>query len=167
MEILKPFQLFEPEFCRQLIQDCELSPGRVMGPDPQRQIRNNSVNWYELTQTVKDQLWNLALDLSSQYPWTWFQEPVQISRYSPGEYYDWHRDTYDLTGRASTRSLTLTCSLKPAKGALLDIEDQTFELAQGQAIFFPSNCLHRARAPLEGDRWAFTVWYMRPTRADC
>lgn len=161
--LVKPFQLFDPLECQQLIDSCsELLPGRVMGPDPQRQTRNNSVFWYQLQPELKDRLWQLAERFRPGYPWTWFQEPAQISRYGPGEYYDWHRDSTGLETRSSVRCLTLTCTLRPAPGAVFCCEDQEFDLGTGQAVFFPSNSLHCAQAPLSGERWAFTVWYMQP-----
>lgn len=161
--LLKPFQLFEPQVCQQIIdsvQDPNL--GRVMGLDPNREIRNNSVFWLDLVPEQKNYLWQLAERFRPQYPWTWFQEPIQISRYCQGEYYDWHRDRLDQTARSSTRSLTLTCTLRPAPGALFCVADQEFDLGTGQAVFFDSDNLHRAQAPLSGERWAFTVWYMQP-----
>ncbi len=167
MEILKPFPLFTEQQAREFTLIDQLVPGRVMGPDPLRQTRNNNIYWLTLDQMLKDRLWNLALDLQDQYAWTWFQEPVQVSRYGPGQYYDWHRDTYGTEARASTRVLTLTCSLVTAPGSGVDVEDQSFDLEPGWAVFFPSHSLHRARAPLTGLRWALTVWYMQPTRASC
>lgn len=163
--LARPFQLFEPQECQQLIDSVgQLSPGRVMGPDPKRTSRNNQVFWYTLPEEQKNRLWLLAERFRPKYPWTWFQEPAQISRYGPGEYYDWHRDTYGLEGRSSIRCLTLTCTLRPAPGAVFSVDDQEFDLATGQAVFFPSDWLHRAAAPLSGERWAFTVWYMQPNR---
>jgi hypothetical protein len=162
----KPFQLFEPRECQQLIEQArELMPGRVMGADPLRTSRNNNVFWQELDENLKQRLWMLAERFRPRYPWTWFQEPVQISRYAPGEYYDWHSDTYGTEGRSSVRCLTLTCTLRPAPGAVFAFEDQEFDLATGQAVFFDSHRLHRAAAPISGERWALTVWYMQPNPA--
>lgn len=161
MKLLEPFELFSQQECARLIDAVStVIPAGVWGAGRKESVRNNSVYWYELPKDLKDRLWQAGQHFSEQYPWTWFQEPVQISSYGPGEFYNWHDDV--IGGRSSRRCLTLTCTLMPAPGAVFETENQVFDLAAGQAVFFPSTLVHRARAPLEGTRWAFTVWYMQP-----
>lgn len=161
MEIYKPFQLFSVQESRDIIQSVKgLDQALVWGGGRKVSVRNNSVYWMQLDQQLKARLWDLALPLRSEYPWTWFQEPIQISCYGPGEFYDWHDDV--ITGRTSRRCLTLTCSLSSAPGAKFETRDSSWVLDPGWGLFFPSNVSHRATAPSEGTRWAFTVWYMQP-----
>jgi hypothetical protein len=165
IQLLEPFQLFTAQEADDIIRRAsgnELHLGRVMGYDPERISRNNSVYWLELTQEESDRIWELARPWHEEYQLTWFQKPVQVSCYSIGEYYGWHTDTYDHTGRKSIRSLTLTCTLQTAPGALFETESREYDLQAGQAVFMPSNMKHRACPPVEGERWSFTVWYMRP-----
>jgi predicted 2-oxoglutarate/Fe(II)-dependent dioxygenase YbiX len=165
ISLLQPFTLFTPEQCQSIIQRAqglEQHQGRVMGWDPQRESRNNSIYWLDITEEESNQFWELARPWHEEYQLTWFQKPVQISCYQAGEYYDWHRDTYDNEGRKSVRSLTLTCTLQTAPGAVFETEAGEFDLAQGEAVFMPSNQRHRARPPVDGERWSFTVWYMKP-----
>jgi len=90
----------------------------------------------------------------------WFEEPVQISRYSAGEFYDWHIDQYKMK-RSSQRSVTLTCTLNQANDAIFETERQQYNLDKGEAVLFDSALRHRAVAPSNGERWSFTVWYMK------
>mgnify|MGYP000589357088 CR=1 FL=1 len=166
IQFLEPFPLFCPQECQELIRAADqLQPGRTQNPDPDQRVRTNSIFWLALQPELKDRLWRLALSFRDRYPWTWFQEPVQISRYRPGEYYHWHRDSYGNESRSSTRAITLTCTLQPAPGAVFSVEDRDFDLAAGEAVIFDSHQLHCAQAPAAGERWAFTVWYMQPNPA--
>jgi len=163
--LLQPFTLFTPEQCQSIInraQGLEQQPGRVMGRDPERQSRNNSVYWLDIDQEESDRLWELVRPWHEEYQLTWFQKPVQISCYSAGEYYSWHRDNYGTEGRSSVRSLTLTCTLQTAAGAVFETELGEFDLAVGEAVLMPATMRHRACPPVEGERWSFTVWYMKP-----
>lgn len=163
MELLKPFDLFDLDQCQQIIHSATvLRPGRVAGSDPQGLIRNNHIYWLDLSADLKNKLWSVAQPLMPQYKWTWFEEPVQISRYSVGQYYDWHTDVY-RTKRSSQRVLTLTCTLMAADQAIFQTDSAVIDLAAGQAVFFPSNMRHRATAPNQGQRWSLTVWYMAPS----
>lgn len=160
MELLKPFQLFDQSQCNHIMESVsDFSQGRTAGPDPHRSVRNNHVSWLKLDPIMKDLLWETARPLAAEWLWHWFEEPVQISRYSPGQHYDWHSDVYNHN-RSSQRVLTLTCTLQVAEAAQFETESGNFDLAQGQAVFFPSVLRHRATAPTSGQRWALTVWYM-------
>lgn len=168
IQLLEPFELFTPEQCHDIISRAsgqEQLPGRVMGYDPNRTSRNNSVYWLSITEEESDRLWELVRPWHNEYHLTWFQKPVQISCYSQGEYYGWHTDTYDHTGRKSVRSLTLTCTLQTAPAAVFETEDRQYDLPAGWAVLMPSDRKHRATPPVEGERWSFTVWYMRPNSA--
>jgi len=95
----------------------------------------------------------------------WLQHPYQVSRYSTGEFYDWHIDLIESNVRKSVRSLTLTCTLETAPGATLSFDTGEVDLKKGEAILFDSTTRHRANAPSTGTRWSFTIWGMQPNPA--
>jgi len=159
IQLLMPFQLFTEDQCKNLIQRAlatKLTVGKTYNRNPQ--VRTNWVTWIELDESEYDLLWELV------QPWwhelDWFQKPVQISCYKPEEYYDWHEDFLE-SPRSSYRQLTLTCTLQTAPGAIFETREHKFDLQPGYAVIFPAKLDHRACAPTVGERWSFTVWYMK------
>ena len=156
----EPFQLFTPERSEELIARAmsqEIVSGKTYSN--QQHIRTNDIVWFSLDDSEYNEMWDLVKDYWDQVHW--YEHPVQISRYTPGQYYDWHSDDKPNRRRTSTRHLTLTCTLRPAPGAVFETESDTYDLQAGQAILFPSSLKHRAHAPTQGERWSFTIWYMR------
>ncbi len=165
IQLERPFKLFTDSECCQLIeraQQLELKQGQVMSRDPLRQRRNNHTYWLALEEREYDYLWELVRPWHSQLGLTWMQKPIQISKYHTGEFYDWHPDSYSQDQRKSVRALTLTCTLQRAAGAFFETRNGSYDLEPGEAIVFPAELEHRACAPTAGERWAFTVWFMRP-----
>jgi predicted 2-oxoglutarate/Fe(II)-dependent dioxygenase YbiX len=165
IQLEQPFKLFTEAQCSSLIlraQQLELKQGQVMSNDPMRQRRNNHAYWLALEDNEYDQLWELVRPWHQELNLTWMQKPIQISRYHTGEFYDWHPDSYSHDHRKSVRALTLTCTLQTAPGAVFETRNGSYDLEQGHAILFPAELEHRACAPTVGERWALTVWYMRP-----
>lgn len=162
VNLLEPFSLFSPKQAQDLISQvsaADLVPGLIHSRGVVDHVRNNRVFWLSLDSDLKDYLWNVALAHRSCIPWTWFQEPVQISCYGPGQHYDWHTDVL-IRGR-SRRCLTLTSTLN-ATDTVFETRHRSYTLGPGEAVFFPSDLEHRACAPSQGYRWALTVWYMQP-----
>jgi hypothetical protein len=154
-----PFQLFDNIECEYYISEAEkkgLAPGIIYSPDDG--VRTNTVAWIPLQPEHYSRIWNLGNALNCK----WFEHPVQISCYSPGEFYSWHDDLKPGKDRTSCRDKTLTCTLKSAPGAVFETSNQTYNLQDGYAVIFDSATLHRATAPISGNRWALTVWFMRP-----
>lgn len=162
VRLYEPFTLWSVQECEDLISRSldNLSQGKVYHQNTFNSVRTNFVSWVNLTQQEFDHCWEIVQPYHSII--TWFEHPVQISKYSEGEFYDWHRDEKPGNKRKSIRHLTLTCTLQPAEGATFELRNRTYNLETGQAVIFPSKLDHRANAPLQGQRWAFTIWYMRP-----
>ena len=95
----------------------------------------------------------------TEYPVTWLEEPIQVSKYDTGQYYSWHKDQL-VNNRTSSRLLTLTCTLQNAPGGLFETRNHSFELNAGEAVIIPSDVDHRALPPISGTRWALTAWGM-------
>ena len=165
IQLEQPFKLFTEQQCDSLIlraRQLDLKLGQVMGGDPLRQRRNNHAYWIALEDKEYDMLWDLVEPWHQLLGLTWMQKPIQISKYHKGEFYDWHPDSYNQAHRKSVRALTLTCTLQCAPSAVFETRHGSYDLARGEALLFPAELEHRACAPTSGERWAFTVWYMRP-----
>ena len=153
--MIRKAQVFDPGYCADLIEHyTQYEPARTRGVINPTQ-RNNSVVWID---------WPDIVDFAEYFPeHDWIANPVQLSRYAPGEYYHWHQDV--ITGRSSERQYTLTVTLQPAEGAHIEIADTVYPLSTGEGIVFPSEVQHRATAPIRGTRYALTVWAMRRVHA--
>ena len=89
-----------------------------------------------------------------------------ISRYTPGMEYGWHTDSPLMSKGATIRadmSMTLFLS-EPASytGGELVIQTGTgalpFKLAKGDAILYPTTCLHCVQPVTEGERIVAITW---------
>jgi len=157
--LLEPFQLFSYNECKEIINDCLTQKEKEGTTRAGRleEVRNNYVWWKDY---YYDRLWNIMTNIDG-YNITWL-ETFQISRYKQGQFYDWHTDGNNKSNRSSVRLLTLTCTLKTAKGAVFETRDRVYNLPPGHAVIFKHDTEHRATAPVTGDRWSFTVWGMTP-----
>lgn len=158
--LLEPFQLFTADECDAIIERAksQLQLARTTaGYDTT--VRSNSVAWLEFEDQSR---FYDCMTGRTDVEVKWLQHPYQVSCYKQGEFYDWHEDLIPSNRRSSIRSLTLTCTLEPAPNAQFQTKSQHFNLAKGEAILFSATTQHRATAPTSGERWALTVWGMKP-----
>ena len=147
-------QIFDAQTCKDLIDlnAHNYEPGRV-GNRIDPFVRSNAVCWIEYD----------VHRLAEYFPMhDWIANPCQLSRYQPGEAYNWHHDV--IKGRSSRRLYTLTVTLQCAENAHLQIDDAVIELGVGEGVIFDSDRQHRALAPTAGIRYAFTTWAMTRNR---
>lgn len=160
----RSFQLFTPDECDELIDLAEATGWRESRNS--NDIRTNYVSWVEPPRWCKNRIWDMTAGRQNNTPeCTWLQEPFQISRYEPGEFYDWHQDRMDIRAwHKSIRQLTVTATLGASPGGAVEIRDHgVFCETQGSAVIFRATDVHRATAP-QGTRYAFTVWAMGPNQ---
>jgi len=127
------------------------------------QLKGNSVITQELRSVVHQALQRNRLFQAAVQPK--IMRPVLFSCYEPGMYYGYHIDNA-LMGTPPMRSdvsLTLFLSSPDTyKGGELVIEtslgEQTFKLAAGSAIAYPSSTLHRVEPVTTGIRLAAITW---------
>jgi PKHD-type hydroxylase len=117
--------------------------------------------------------WNFQWDYS---------EACQFTKYKKGQYYDWHRDSFDRPyqresndpthGKIRKLSVTVTLSdPKNYKGGELefDLRDRdpnkksthikcTEILSKGSLVVFPSFVWHRVRPVKSGERNSLVIW---------
>jgi PKHD-type hydroxylase len=96
-------------------------------------------------------------------------ERIQFAEYLKDQHYDWHIDTFLLSGRPIDRKVSVVCLLNDPEefegGELqfeLDGEVIVPELKKGSVIAFPSFLLHRVTPVTQGKRYSATMWLNGP-----
>lgn len=127
------------------------------------EVRNHHIKWLMRPdwQWLHDRMFQAGAAINRIY-WGWHlsqaeSEDVQFSRYEAGERYDWHRDV----GRDNPgRQVSMVVLLKNAEaGGGLELEqDGKIELAEGDAVVFPSDERHRALEVERGRRETLVLW---------
>ena len=122
-------------------------------------------------QANKNAGWNF------QWDWT---ESCQFTKYSKGQYYDWHSDSwpkaYNNPGNplhGKNRKLSVTLSLsneKSYKGGELEFDFRNVEREKqktqvckevkpkGSLVVFPSDVWHRIKPVKQGYRYSLVMW---------
>ena len=126
-------------------------------------------------QANKNAGWNFDWDRS---------ESCQFTKYKPGQYYDWHCDSwnkpYEIEGptKGKIRKLSMTCQLTDGseyKGGELEFDFRQYEphqrdeskhlrkapeiLSKGSIVIFRSCLWHRVRPVTSGVRKSLVTWF--------
>lgn len=88
---------------------------------------------------------------------------VRFNRYSDGMFYGRHTDNALMNGARSDLSFTLFLSAPERyEGGELVVEsidaEQSYKLAAGTLLVYPSSSLHRVEPVVSGVRWAAVGW---------
>lgn len=95
-------------------------------------------------------------------------ENVQFAQYDVGQHYEWHVDTFTLSGKPKDRKLTVVILLNDPseyQGGEFQIrlyQQYTAPLKKGSMIAFPSILEHRVTPVTEGVRMSATMWLSGP-----
>lgn len=92
-------------------------------------------------------------------------ENMQVLRYRPMQRFRWHLDSLPGSGRKITCVINLADPRSHWRGKLEVMgshEDRRLGREQGGGTFFPSYLVHRATAPLWGERWSLVTWLNGP-----
>ena len=162
---------FRKELCRNLIKWCEyLDFGPATFADGT--FRDNvMVRFIKRKEERPQNLTNLFLLIERYVAFfgsffqidTWPQqiEEIQVARYLPGDHYNQHPDHDDtLQNLPADRKLTLFVSLTP--NGQFQIQEETWNVSEGDAIIFPSWIPHAAPMQVEGIRYSFAAWIPGP-----
>lgn len=112
----------------------------------------------EATMTVNGETFQFELDSCTDF---------QLSRYRPGQHYEWH---LDLGAKGYSRrklsTVVLLSDTTEYKEGNLQFEGDEFtrnaSINPGDAIFFPSWARHRVTPVTEGIRWTLVGWWLGP-----
>lgn len=95
-------------------------------------------------------------------------EAVQFAEYGPEQKYNWHVDTFMLSGRPTDRKVTVVCLMNdPSEfeaGAFQVrlYQEYTVPLVKGSMIAFPSFLEHQVVPVASGLRKSATMWINGP-----
>jgi PKHD-type hydroxylase len=93
-----------------------------------------------------------------------FQQ-IQYAEYEDGQHYNWHIDTFLLSGQPLDRKITAICLLnypQEFEGGELQIKEEVIPLKKGSVIAFPSFYPHRVTSVTKGIRRSATLWITGP-----
>ena len=146
--------------------------------------RNSNITWLNdrwiyneiqpyVNQANREAGWN--------FEWDW-SESCQFTKYSPGQYYGWHCDSWDVpynypddsNTNGKIRKLSVTCSLSdpseyqggelefnfnnPERNKKNNIKKCIEILPRGSIVVFPSFVWHRVCPVKKGTRYSLVIW---------
>jgi PKHD-type hydroxylase len=134
-------------------------------------VRDSDIFWIPRnsdTEWIFIRLWNVVTLYNSQYGFELSNElgQVQLTRYLPGQHYDWHMDLGPR--QSSLRKITvvveLTARTEHEGGGIEvfygDAVDNNLYLDIGDLVIFPSFVMHRASTVRNGIRWSLVQWLL-------
>jgi PKHD-type hydroxylase len=95
-------------------------------------------------------------------------EECQITRYTPGEFYTWHKDGLgshkEVYDNGNTRKITISVTLNSDfEGGELQFHGlTTHTLEAGSIVVFPSFLDHRVTPVTKGIRYSLIIWFLGP-----
>lgn len=138
-----------------------------------KEIRDSQVAWTECSNLYR-LVWSYANNANDKALWR-FQldsaQPMQITKYENGGFYNFHKDGNGFTREQINKSLhTYNKTRKLSMSIVLneDYEGGEFEFYEdnrlikektGTVIVFPSYMLHRVRPVTKGVRYSLVVWF--------
>jgi PKHD-type hydroxylase len=126
--------------------------------------RNDQTDW------IFARLWKLGQTFNDKYGFELSPNigAAQLTRYMPGQKYDWHMDLG--ANDSSLRKISLVLSLssnEDIQGGGIeifygDVVDNRIRADMGDVVAFPSFVMHRASMVQSGTRWSLVVWLTGP-----
>jgi Rps23 Pro-64 3,4-dihydroxylase Tpa1-like proline 4-hydroxylase len=155
--------VFTPEQCAQLIACHRALP---QGDGTIGQTRESGVWWlpYAMMPELLGELALVGFRSSPAFDLAKAPDYAQLTRYTPGQHYDWHMDLG--AGAMSLRKLSIVAELAGAEaGGGLEIfhgeeRNNRVQLRAGDVAVFPSFVMHRAVHVVRGTRWSLVMWLL-------
>ena len=147
-----------------------------MNPDSEKQLdhaqRYTTVRGVDHWNWFGGILYQCGLEANTKAGWNFYidsQEQVQFATYEEGMHYNWHIDTFLLSGQPLDRKVTVICLMNdPSEfegGELqINVDGKILEaqLKKGSVIVFPSFLLHRVTPVTKGVRKTAVMWLNGP-----
>ena len=170
-------ELLLPHEVNRILQawdDTQTIKAEVSGDEEYKdELRKSSVMRIDNTLENKwlyDKLAQIAVNCNHERYWfdiLGFHEGLQLTRYSEGDFFEWHLDFG--AGETSNRKLSMTMQLSNPNdyegGDLQFMVNQNIVTApreQGTLIIFPSFILHRVTPITKGTRQSIVGWVSGP-----
>jgi hypothetical protein len=166
---------FSEEECRAIIslhESCSMVASK-MNYYTGEPVRDSSIFWLsrnDQTEWIFSRLWQAVKRFNEEYQFELSPgiAMAQLTRYTPGQQYNWHMDLGP--NEASVRKISIVLQLSSNK----DKQGGDFEIFYGDSIenqmhvdigdvvMFPSFVMHRATAVASGVRWSLVIWFTGP-----
>jgi PKHD-type hydroxylase len=131
-------------------------------------IRNTTIRFIEENHWMTGVMYHIGLQANKFHDWNLdvdsFQQ-IQYAEYEDGQHYNWHIDTFLLSGQPLDRKITAICLLnypQEFEGGELQIKEEVIPLKKGSVIAFPSFYPHRVTSVTKGIRRSATLWITGP-----
>lgn len=166
----------DPEICDKVVAELSAIPARnasmgVDGEEFDTKYRNTTVRFADQGYWFEKIMVEATLTGNQVCKWDFdatYNEAIQYAEYGPEQHYNWHVDTFPLSGRPHDRKLTAVCLLNdPSEftGGEFQVRlysEYTAPLEKGTIISFPSPLEHRVVPVLSGLRKTATIWLNGP-----
>ena len=134
--------------------------------------RNTTVYFGESWDWFGAIMYSAGLEGNVKNQWDFFlnsHEAVQFAVYNEGQHYNWHVDTFLLSGQQLDRKVTVVCLMNDPsefEGGVLELQfhgkTYTPMLRKGSIIVFPAYILHRVTPVTHGVRKSAVMWLSGP-----
>jgi len=168
---------FSADECRAIValhEGTDMMTSRMDYPSGEP-VRDCNLFWLprnEHTGWIYARLWQVAARFNQAYQLALSPARemgmAQLTRYTPGQQYNWHMDLGP--GQASLRKISLVLQLsanQDMRGGGLEIflgdsTDNHVAADLGDVVVFPSFVMHRAAMVTAGLRWSLVLWLNGP-----
>jgi PKHD-type hydroxylase len=143
----------------------------IDGSEIKHDHRNTSVRFAEDGFWFAGILLEHAMKANRECKWDYdvtSHECLQYAEYGPEQHYNWHTDTFTLSGASTDRKITVVCLLND----VAEFEGGKFQmrlygeyeapLEKGTIIAFPSILEHKVTPVISGIRKSATIWLNGP-----
>ncbi|MFS8981130.1 2OG-Fe(II) oxygenase [Cupriavidus necator] len=166
---------FSEEECRAIVSlhDSDSMVASRMNYQSGDPIRDCHLFWLprnDETEWIFSRLWEAARRFNEAYQFELSPEMgmAQLTRYTPGQQYNWHMDLGPK--EASVRKISIVLQLsanKDMQGGGTEIFygdsiDNQLHADIGDVVVFPSFVMHRAAMITGGVRWSLVIWLTGP-----
>ncbi len=148
---------------KQLLQTIDATIG-TEGKTTDDSIRKTNVSWLPRNHWLEGILHNNALYANKEAGWDFnltHCEQVQLAEYKENHFYDWHEDTFFLSGDSDRKLTSIALLNDPSEftGGEFQLRNTIVPpLSKGDIVVFPSFLTHRATKILSGTRYSTALW---------
>lgn len=164
------------EVCDAAAREFELIPFKdaamgISGENVTHSYRDTSVRFAPTGHWFGGILFEHAMKANRECGWDYditHHEDTQYAEYGVNQHYNWHTDTFPLSGQPFERKLTAVCLMNDPsefEGGEFQMKlysEYTAPLSKGTVIAFPSFLEHRVTPVTSGKRNSATIWLNGP-----
>ena len=164
------------ENCNKALEEFKLIPTQdaTMGIDANlkdHNTRNTKIRFANKNHWFGKILFDYAINANKECQWNYDingSEDIQLAEYGVNQHYEWHTDTFTLSGAPIDRKVTVVCLMNnPSEFEGGQLQFRLYSeynpvLIKGSIIAFPSIIEHRVLPVLTGIRYTATMWLFGP-----